>query len=244
MTRQLSEVTDAQAAVDRLAHLVVPVLADFAMIAVVGDDTAAATTQTQDDDASGGAPAAARRRHGLRDVAWWHHDDDRRAPRADHRSGAPGRARRRRAAAAALAAGGPTGSRWLCPTRRRRGTSVAEALADMMAPGPVRDALLELAPSSMATWSLRSGGRTLGLLTVGTDADRAPLTSRDVDLGADIAARAGLALDRSRLFRQQRDLAEGLQRSLLTLSPGAVPAHVTVAVRYVAAAEAARVGGD
>ncbi|TXR57439.1 SpoIIE family protein phosphatase [Quadrisphaera setariae] len=243
VTRQLSEVTDAQAAVDRLAHLVVPALADFAMIAVVGDDTAVATTQPQDDDGRGGAPAVALRRHGLRDVAWWHHDDARRAlvrTIAQGRLGGLGDGGQQLLRSLL----GPDGVTVAVPDTAPQGVSVAEALADLMAPGQVRDALLELAPSSMATWSLRSGGRTLGLLTVGTDADRAPLTARDIDLGADIAARAGLALDRSRLFRQQRDLAEGLQRSLLTLSPGAVPAHVTVAVRYVAAAEAARVGGD
>ncbi|TNM64538.1 PAS domain-containing protein [Streptomyces sp. NP160] len=241
VTRQLSEVTDAQAAVDRLARLVVPALADFAMVAVVGDDSAVATTQTTEDD--GGGPPAARRRHGLRDVAWWHHDDARRElvrTIAERRLAELGDGGRQLLQTLL----GPDGLTVAVPDTAPQGTTVAEALAELMAPGEARDALLELAPSSMATWSLRSGGRTLGLLTVGTDPGRAPLSPRDVDLGADIAARAGLALDRSRLFRQQRDLAEGLQRSLLTLSPGAVPDHVTVAVRYVAAAEAARVGGD
>src|SRR3712207_594986 len=57
-----------------------------------------------------------------------------------------------------------------------------------------------------------------------------------------VAARAGLVLDNARLYRQQRDLAEGLQRSLLTAPPE--PDHSQVVVRYVPAAEAAQVGGD
>jgi serine phosphatase RsbU (regulator of sigma subunit) len=57
-----------------------------------------------------------------------------------------------------------------------------------------------------------------------------------------VAARAGLVLDNARLFRQQRELAEGLQRSLLTPPPQ--PDHVQIVVRYVPAARAAEVGGD
>ncbi|PWJ51135.1 PAS domain S-box-containing protein [Quadrisphaera granulorum] len=273
VTRQLSEVTDARVAVDRLAHLVVPDLADFAMIAVVGDDTSATSLPDLryadvddepdapdeaagdgDGDAGGASqrasssdPAAParppRRRRGLRDVAWWHHDADRRTlvrEIATRRLSELNEAGNQ----LLLSLLGPDAVAVAAPGTPPDGRSVAEDLARMMRPGRARDALLALNPSSMATWSLRSGGRTLGLLTVGTDREREPLTQHDVDLGSDIAARAGLALDRSRLYRQQRDLAEGLQRSLLTLSPGAVPSHVDVAVRYVAAAEAARVGGD
>ncbi|NAZ84462.1 SpoIIE family protein phosphatase, partial [Kineococcus sp. R8] len=43
-------------------------------------------------------------------------------------------------------------------------------------------------------------------------------------------------------YRQQRDLAEGLQRSLLSEPPE--PDHGQIVVRYVPAAEAAQVGGD
>ena len=57
-----------------------------------------------------------------------------------------------------------------------------------------------------------------------------------------MAGRAGLALDSSRLYRQQRDIAEGLQRSLLTAP--VQPDHTEIAVRYAPAARAAQVGGD
>jgi serine phosphatase RsbU (regulator of sigma subunit) len=49
-------------------------------------------------------------------------------------------------------------------------------------------------------------------------------------------------LDNARLYRQQRGLAEGLQRSLLTAPPE--PDHAQIVVRYVPAAQAAQVGGD
>jgi serine phosphatase RsbU (regulator of sigma subunit) len=57
-----------------------------------------------------------------------------------------------------------------------------------------------------------------------------------------VAGRIGLALDNSRLHRQQTQLAEDLQRSLLTRP--FEPDHAQIAVRYLPAGEAARVGGD
>ena len=57
-----------------------------------------------------------------------------------------------------------------------------------------------------------------------------------------MADRAALALDNSRLYEQQRRLAEGLQRSLLTAPPE--PDHAEIVVRYRPAVRAAEVGGD
>jgi serine phosphatase RsbU (regulator of sigma subunit) len=88
---------------------------------------------------------------------------------------------------------------------------------------------------------MRARGRTLGLLTLcWRDLDE----PRPVDLDtiAELAGRAGLALDNARLYDQQRRLAEGLQRSLLTEPPE--PDHMEIAVRYEPAAQAAAVGGD
>ena len=53
---------------------------------------------------------------------------------------------------------------------------------------------------------------------------------------------AGLALDNARLYEQQRQLAQELQRSMLTAPPE--PDHAHIVVRYIPAAQAARVGGD
>jgi serine phosphatase RsbU (regulator of sigma subunit) len=88
---------------------------------------------------------------------------------------------------------------------------------------------------------MRGRGRTLGLLTMYY---RPGSVATDDDLAAaqDVADRAGLALDNSRLYNAQQQLAEGLQRSLLTEPPQ--PDQGEIAVRYLPAAEAARVGGD
>src|SRR3712207_8174068 len=45
-----------------------------------------------------------------------------------------------------------------------------------------------------------------------------------------------------RSYSQQRDLADALQRSMLTAPPE--PDHCQIAVRYVPAAEGAEIGGD
>ncbi|MFP5372698.1 MAG: PP2C family protein-serine/threonine phosphatase, partial [Actinomycetes bacterium] len=104
-----------------------------------------------------------------------------------------------------------------------------------------RDLLAELAPENAVILPLRGRGRTLGLLTLyfspgSTAADE------DISTAQDVADRAGLALDNARLYEAQQQLAEGLQRSLLTEPPE--PDHAEIAVRYLPAAEAARVGGD
>jgi PAS domain S-box-containing protein len=116
----------------------------------------------------------------------------------------------------------------------------ADEVLGMMPAGEARDLLADLAPARAAVLPMRGRGRVLGLLTLywlpGTDA-----TDDDVATAQDAADRAGLALDNTRLYNQQQ-LAEELQRSLLTEPPE--PDHAEIAVRYVPATEAARVGGD
>jgi serine phosphatase RsbU (regulator of sigma subunit) len=58
----------------------------------------------------------------------------------------------------------------------------------------------------------------------------------------EIGRRAGLAVHHARLYGQQRDLADALQRSMLTAPPE--PDHCQIAVRYRPAAEGAEIGGD
>jgi len=57
-----------------------------------------------------------------------------------------------------------------------------------------------------------------------------------------VAARAGLAPDADRVSREHAQLAEELQRSLLTPPPE--PDHAHIVVRCIPASESARVGGD
>jgi len=115
-------------------------------------------------------------------------------------------------------------------------------VAAVLAEGEARDLLERLAPESAFVAPLGGRGRTVGLLSVFRGAGRAPFSREARDTLVELADRAGLAIDNARLYREQRDLAEGLQRSLMTAPPK--PDHFQVAVRYEPAAEAAQVGGD
>jgi serine phosphatase RsbU (regulator of sigma subunit) len=64
----------------------------------------------------------------------------------------------------------------------------------------------------------------------------------DIATAKEVAVRAALGVDNARLYRQQLQVAEGLQRSLLTPTPQSE--HLQIVARYVPAAEAVRVGGD
>ena len=116
----------------------------------------------------------------------------------------------------------------------------AEVL-DLLPIGPARDLLTVLAPGAEVALPLRARGRTLGLLTLFYAEGHSP-SPEDVSVAQDVADRAGLAWDNARLFGQQQQMAEVLQRSLLTDPPE--PDHAEIVVRYLPAAEAARVGGD
>jgi serine phosphatase RsbU (regulator of sigma subunit)/PAS domain-containing protein len=108
--------------------------------------------------------------------------------------------------------------------------------------GPTRQLVNQLKPESIAILPLVGRSGPVGLLTLATSQARGPFSSEDLITAHHMAARAGLVLDNARLFRQQRELAERLQRSLLT-SP-VEPDHAQIVVRYIPAAAAAQVGGD
>jgi serine phosphatase RsbU (regulator of sigma subunit) len=110
-----------------------------------------------------------------------------------------------------------------------------------MRPGPARHLLELLGPESATVLPLPAADRTVGVLTLYHDPGRAS-EEDDLDTAREVAAQAGRAIDRVHRQSQQAKLAEALQRSLLT-EPPAIP-HAEVVVRYVPAAEAARVGGD
>ena len=211
VTTELTETLQGDEAVARLAQLLVPSLADWCIVTLVDDDEQAGT------------------RRGLRDAGWWHADAGRRALLEVY-------------ATERLEA--LHGSSYLSRTLESASPATIEEdaaarVAEVLRPGPARDALLELAPGSMAILPLRGRGGPVGLVTLGRDAGRGPV---DLATAQEVAGRAGLALDNSRLYRQQRRLAEGLQRSMLTAPPE--PDHVQIVVRYEPAAQAAQVGGD
>ncbi len=120
---------------------------------------------------------------------------------------------------------------------RESGSVVLEMLPESES----RDLLRLLDPAGAVVLPRRGRGRTLGLLTLYFRRTTS-ITDEDLETAQDVADRAGLALDNARLYNAQQQLAEGLQRSLLTDPPE--PDHAQIAVRYLPAAEAARVGGD
>lgn len=124
------------------------------------------------------------------------------------------------------------------------GTSAAEsveAVLDLMPPGPARHLLTALGPATAVVLPLTAEGRTFGVLTLYLDPGRT-LNEEDLETARQVAAEAGRAVARVHRQSQQAQLAEALQRSLLTDPP--VTGAARIAVRYVPAAEAARVGGD
>jgi serine phosphatase RsbU (regulator of sigma subunit)/PAS domain-containing protein len=119
---------------------------------------------------------------------------------------------------------------------------VGATVGRTLPPGEVSDVFWALAPRSAVTLPLSARGRTLGALSIYRSADRAPADAEDVATAREIAGRVALALDNTRLYEQQRRMAEGLQRSLLTAPPE--PDHAEIVVRYRPAVEVAQVGGD
>jgi serine phosphatase RsbU (regulator of sigma subunit) len=120
-------------------------------------------------------------------------------------------------------------------------TEPVPAVLDLMPPGRSRDLLVQLGFATALVLPLPADGRTVGVLTVYLDPGRT-VAEHDLAIAREVAGHAGRAIARVHRTSQQAKLAEALQRSLLT-DPPALPG-LSVAVRYVPAAEAARVGGD
>jgi PAS domain S-box-containing protein len=167
----------------------------------------------------------------LRDVGSWHRDPASRPLVA-------------RYAALRLAAIGPDAPlvRALSSGQLLTVDDVGAAVGRTLAPGEVREVFQALAPQTAVAVPLAARGRTLGALSAYRSADRPKADADDVATAREVAERIGLALDNTRLYEQQRRLAEGLQRSLLTAPPE--PDHAEIVVRYRPAVEAAHVGGD
>jgi serine phosphatase RsbU (regulator of sigma subunit) len=214
VTAELGETLDAEEAVGRLAQLVVPAMADWCIVTLV------------DDEAHVGA------RHALRDIGWAH-------ARAD---ALPVVERY-----ADLRLGAMTGESLLARAVRTGEPVVVEhdasgTISRMLTSEEARQLLVELGPEAVTVLPLRARGGTVGLMSLFIGPERAPLTDEELALAREVAARAALALDNSRLYREQRQLAEGLQRALLTEPPPSP--GLEIVVRYEPAGQAAQVGGD
>ncbi|MGY1848324.1 SpoIIE family protein phosphatase [Blastococcus sp. SYSU DS1021] len=167
----------------------------------------------------------------MRDVASWHRDPE-------YRDAV------RRYAALRLAALPPDAPimRALASGQVLVVPDVGVAVGQTLPPGDVSDAFWRLAPRSAVTMALAARGRTLGALSAYRSADRPLPDEEDVATVRDVAGRVALALDNARLYEQQRRLAEGLQRSLLTAPPQ--PDSAEIVARYQPAMAVAEVGGD
>ena len=164
-----------------------------------------------------------------RDVGSWHADPDRRELLRDYTDVRLDRLPSASPVARALELGTPV-------------TESIDTLLSRMEPGhPSTGILRRLGAGSVVVLPLPAEARTVGVLTLYQDPGRV-MTEADVRTAAEVAAQAGRAVDRVHRHSQQAQLAEALQRSLLT-EPPRLPG-VEVATRYVPAAEAARVGGD
>lgn len=199
---------DAAAAVGRIPRTIVPALASWATVSLLGPDGA------------------------VEDAGAWHVD--------------PAKVALVRRYAAAAQESSPTTAPVLRAVTTGAPVTVSAAqltgpALGMVATGEARQLLQVLAPGTLTVLPIRGPDRVLGALTVALDRRRA-VDLADLATATEVAHRAGLALDNARLYEQQRQLAQELQRSMLTAPPE--PDHAHIVVRYLPAAEAARVGGD
>jgi PAS domain S-box-containing protein len=195
-----------EAALQRLAEAVVPVLGDWAIVSLAGEDGR------------------------MRDVGSWHRDPAVR-PTVERYAGLR---------LAAIRPDAPI-MRALASGRTLTVDDVAASVGSTLG-GEAAEVFWELAPRTAVTLPLSARGRTLGALSIYRSADRAQADADDVAAAQEIASRMALAVDNARLYEQQRSLAEGLQRSLLTEPPA--PDSAEIVVRYLPAVEVAQVGGD
>ncbi|WP_299038227.1 PP2C family protein-serine/threonine phosphatase [uncultured Pseudokineococcus sp.] len=158
----------------------------------------------------------------------------------------PARAEEVAALGAALVRGRALGASLAGPLRSRRPV-VVERISEAEVAAAIPDAATAAAfsaldPCGTVLLPLGVRDRTVGSLLLVTSRERGPHTPAELETAAEVARRAGGALDSAVLFRAQKRLAEGLQRSMLT-PPPRLPG-LEVAVRYEPSARRVEVGGD
>lgn len=96
---------------------------------------------------------------------------------------------------------------------------------------------------SAAVVPMRIGNRTLGAMTLVSAESGRALGPLDVELAEQIAARAAVAIENSRVYSERSSIAHTLQQSLLPEQLPEIPGY-QLASAYVPAFEGAEVGGD
>ncbi|MCF2434655.1 hypothetical protein LV779_07445 [Streptomyces thinghirensis] len=122
--------------------------------------------------------------------------------------------------------------------------SAEDVLHDPGAPSPPLTACCSNGSAATRLSSSRSapGNGQRGILTVARAGDHPAHTEAEVALLAYIGRRVGLVLDNARLYHEQQNVAETMQRQLLTPLPQVD--HLRMAARYWLAESAMEVGGD
>ncbi|MDC7120869.1 SpoIIE family protein phosphatase [Cellulomonas fimi] len=213
VTAELASTMDAEVAADRLARLLVPALADWCVITLVDDEE-----------------PRPERRH-LRDIASRHADAALRPAVAEYAAARIAALSDHSFLVGAMQRGEPVEVR----------AGAVDALKGVLRPGRVHDLVDLLDPTWLTVLPLVRAGRTVGALSLFGSSRGAP-TGDELTTLRQVAGAAALALDNARLYRQQRDVAEALQRALLT--EPVQPDDLEVVVRYRPAGESTQVGGD
>jgi PAS domain S-box-containing protein len=105
--------------------------------------------------------------------------------------------------------------------------------------------LRRLAPRSVLVVPMRVAGRTIGAMTLITDQSRRRLTGDDVELAEQLARRAAVAVENSRLHTELAGVAATLQKSLRPQDPPEIPGwEVAALYRPAALEQRIDVGGD
>jgi serine phosphatase RsbU (regulator of sigma subunit)/anti-sigma regulatory factor (Ser/Thr protein kinase) len=118
---------------------------------------------------------------------------------------------------------------------------VAEVLRDGRTRLQAQIAVPDLRSALVA--ALIARGRTIGAVTLATEADGGVLDDDDVVLVEELARRCALAIDNARLYSERGQIAHTLQSSLMPAHLPDIPGY-EVAARFHARGEAAEVGGD
>jgi serine phosphatase RsbU (regulator of sigma subunit) len=96
---------------------------------------------------------------------------------------------------------------------------------------------------SVAIVPMRLGRRVLGAMTLVTAESRRVLDRFDVELAEQVAARAAVAIENSRLYSERSMIAHTLQQSLLPERLPEIPGY-ELASLYIPAGRSSDVGGD
>jgi serine phosphatase RsbU (regulator of sigma subunit) len=102
--------------------------------------------------------------------------------------------------------------------------------------------LLDIEGSAVAAFPMVARGELFGVVTLLNASGRGPHSDTELRTAEVACRRAALALDNARLAAASQQVAERLQRSLL--SPPVQPDHLELAVRYRPATRGISIGGD